>query len=39
MPKTVRDIIKDRKEVYCISNQTTVAEAARLHAWDDARQL
>ena len=29
MPKTVRDIIKDRKEVYCISNQTTVAEAAR----------
>ena len=29
MPKTVRDIIKNRKEVYCISNQTTVAEAAR----------
>lgn len=29
MPKTVRDIIKDRKEVYCISNQTTAAEAAR----------
>jgi predicted transcriptional regulator len=29
MPKAVRDIIKDRKEVYCISNQTTVAEAAR----------
>src|SRR5215470_14463901 len=29
MPKTVRDIIKDRKEVYCISNQTTVPEAAR----------
>lgn len=29
MPKTVRDIIKDRKEVYSISNQTTVAEAAR----------
>ena len=29
MAKTVRDIIKDRKEVYCISNQTTVAEAAR----------
>jgi CBS domain-containing protein len=29
MPKTVRDIIQDRKEVYCISNQTTVAEAAR----------
>ncbi len=29
MPKTVRDIIKDRKEIYCISNQTTAAEAAR----------
>jgi CBS domain-containing protein len=29
MAKTVRDIIKDRKEVYCISNQMTVAEAAR----------
>jgi len=29
MAKTVRDIIKDRKEVYCISNQTTAAEAAR----------
>ena len=29
MAKTVRDIIKDRKEVYCLSNQTTVAEAAR----------
>lgn len=29
MPKTVRDIIKDRKEVYCISNQMTAAEAAR----------
>lgn len=29
MSKTVRDIIKDRKEVYSISNQTTVAEAAR----------
>ena len=29
MPKTVRHIIKDRREVYCISNQTTVAEAAR----------
>src|SRR6266436_674717 len=29
MAKTVHDIIKDRKEVYCISNQTTVAEAAR----------
>src|SRR5215510_9748422 len=29
MAKTVRDIIKNREEVYCISNQTTVAEAAR----------
>lgn len=29
MPKTVHDIVKDRKEVYSISNQTTVAEAAR----------
>jgi CBS domain-containing protein len=29
MPKTVRDIIKHRKEVYSISNQTTAAEAAR----------
>jgi CBS domain-containing protein len=29
MPKTVRDIIKDRQEVYSLSNQTTVAEAAR----------
>lgn len=29
MPKTVRDIIKDRKEIYSISNQTTAAEAAR----------
>jgi len=29
MTKTVRDIIKDRKEVYCISNQMTAAEAAR----------
>ncbi|MEK6302212.1 MAG: CBS domain-containing protein [Acidobacteriota bacterium] len=29
MPKTVQDIIKDRKDVYCISSQTTVAEAAR----------
>jgi predicted transcriptional regulator len=29
MAKTVRDIIKDRKEVYCISNQMTAAEAAR----------
>lgn len=29
MAKTVRDIIKDRQEVYCISNQMTAAEAAR----------
>ena len=29
MPKTVQDIIKNRKEIYCISSQTTVAEAAR----------
>ncbi|MEK6407764.1 MAG: CBS domain-containing protein [Acidobacteriota bacterium] len=29
MPKTVQDIIKNRSEVYCISNQTTAAEAAR----------
>ena len=29
MPKTVRDITRDRKEVYCISNQMTAAEAAR----------
>jgi CBS domain-containing protein len=29
MAKTVRDIVKDRKEIYCISNQATVAEAAR----------
>ena len=29
MPKTVQDIIKNRKEVYSLSNQTTVAEAAR----------
>jgi predicted transcriptional regulator len=29
MAKTVHDIIKDRKEVYCISNQMTAAEAAR----------
>jgi CBS domain-containing protein len=29
MPKTVRDIIKDRGPIYCISNQMTVAEAAR----------
>ena len=29
MAKTVHDIIKNRKEVYCISNQMTAAEAAR----------
>ena len=29
MPKTVHDIIKNRTEVYCISNQMTAAEAAR----------
>jgi CBS domain-containing protein len=29
MPKIVRDIINNRKEVYSVSNQTTVAEAAR----------
>jgi CBS domain-containing protein len=29
MAKTVHDIIKHRKEVYCISNQMTAAEAAR----------
>lgn len=29
MPKIVQDIIRDREEVYCISNQTTAAEAAR----------
>ena len=29
MPKTVRDVIKDRKQIYSISNQATVAEAAR----------
>ena len=29
MAKTVHDIIKDRKEVYCISNEMTAAEAAR----------
>ena len=29
MPKTVQDIINNRKEVYSLSNQTTVAEAAR----------
>jgi CBS domain-containing protein len=29
MGKTVRDVISNRKEIYCISNQATVAEAAR----------
>jgi predicted transcriptional regulator len=29
MPKTVRDAIKERQQVYSISNQATVAEAAR----------
>src|SRR5262245_21820124 len=29
MVKTVSDVIKNRKEIYCISNQTSVAEAAR----------
>lgn len=29
MAKTVRDIIKNRKEIFCVSNQATVAEAAR----------
>lgn len=29
MSRTVRDLIKNRKEVYCISNQMNVAEAAR----------
>lgn len=29
MPKTVRNIIENRKEVYCVSNQMSVAEAAR----------
>src|SRR5260370_9052662 len=29
MAKTVQDIIKNREEVYCISNQMTAAEAAR----------
>ena len=29
MSKTVRDVIKDRKQIYCVSNQATVAEAAR----------
>jgi CBS domain-containing protein len=29
MLKTVREIVTNRKQVYCISNQATVAEAAR----------
>src|SRR5262249_38908907 len=29
MAKMVRDVISNRKEVYCVSNQATVAEAAR----------
>ena len=29
MAKMVRDVIRNRNEVYCISNQATVAEAAR----------
>jgi predicted transcriptional regulator len=29
MPKTISEIIKNRKQIYCISNQATVAEAAR----------
>ena len=29
MAKTVRDVINGRSEIYCISNQATVAEAAR----------
>lgn len=29
MPKTVRDIVVDRKQIYRVSNQATVAEAAR----------
>jgi predicted transcriptional regulator len=29
MSKTVSDVIKDREQIYCISNQMTVAEAAR----------
>src|SRR4026209_2370712 len=28
MSKTVSDVIRDREQVYCISNQMTVAEAA-----------
>jgi CBS domain-containing protein len=29
MPKTVRDIVVDRKQIYRVANQATVAEAAR----------
>src|SRR5262249_35136523 len=29
MSKGISEVIKGREEVYCISNQTTVAEAAR----------
>ena len=29
MSKTVSDVIRDREQVYCISNEMTVAEAAR----------
>ena len=29
MAKLVRDVIRDRQRIYCISNQATVAEAAR----------
>jgi len=29
MGKMVRDVIQNRKEIYCISNQASVAEAAR----------
>jgi CBS domain-containing protein len=29
MAKTVGDITRNRKEIYCVSNQMTVAEAAR----------
>jgi predicted transcriptional regulator len=29
MSKTVNDIIKERQQVYCLSNQSTVAQAAR----------
>ena len=29
MPKTVRDIVANREQVYSVSNQATIAEAAR----------